>query len=207
MGARLAPTPADARPESGHAGLHALSFARLAVHRMLRDRILRRWHDCRLASADRRPRCRKRPPSHRRPFHGHCLPRPGNQRRPRRFACQIHELAYHLFAFAAAGSNLLLGKLYERSFIPEPQGLLKQIRQATSTHDAKRIYLLALATGFLLLGTCNLSGSYLQKVSGLDPLQTGGIIMFFGLSCLLVGRFSGSIGRSIRTKKMFRDCD
>jgi predicted MFS family arabinose efflux permease len=108
---------------------------------------------------------------------------------------------FFAFAFAAAGSSLLLGKLHERSFSPTSQGLLKQIREATATCDARRIYLLALATGFLLLGTYNFSGAYLQKVSGLDPLQTGGVIMFFGFSCLLAGRFSGSIGRGIGTKK------
>jgi predicted MFS family arabinose efflux permease len=108
---------------------------------------------------------------------------------------------FFAFAFAAAGSNLLLGKLHERSFIPASQGLLKQIRKATATRDARKIYLLALATGFLLLGTYNFSGAFLQKASGLDPLQSGGVIMFFGFSCLLAGRFSGSIDRSIGTKK------
>jgi predicted MFS family arabinose efflux permease len=108
---------------------------------------------------------------------------------------------FFAFAFAAAGSSLLLGKLHERPFVSAPQSLLKQIRQAAATRDARRIYLLALATGFLLLGTYNFTGSYLQTVSGLDPLQTGGVIMSFGFSCLLTGRFSGLIGHYVGTKK------
>ncbi|WP_420239859.1 MFS transporter [Telmatobacter bradus] len=108
---------------------------------------------------------------------------------------------FFTFAFAAAGSGLLLGKLHERSFTPSPQGLMEQIRQATATRSARRIYLSALAAGFLLLGMYNFSGAFLQKVSGLDPLQTGGVIMFFGFSCLLAGKFSGSISRCIATKR------
>jgi predicted MFS family arabinose efflux permease len=105
------------------------------------------------------------------------------------------------FAVAAVCSSLLLGKLSETSFIPASQNLMEQLRQATATRAAKRIYLLALATGFLFLGTYNFSGAYLQKVSGLDPLQVGGVIMFFGFSCLLAGRFSGAISHRIGAKK------
>jgi predicted MFS family arabinose efflux permease len=105
------------------------------------------------------------------------------------------------FAFAASISCFLLEKLHERPFNTAPQNLMKQIRQATATHNAKRIYLLALAIGFLLLGTYNFSGAFLQTVSGLDPLQTGSVIMFFGFSCLMAGRFSGSICRYIGTQK------
>jgi predicted MFS family arabinose efflux permease len=108
---------------------------------------------------------------------------------------------FFAFAFAAICSSLLLRKLRETSFVPASQSFWEQVRQATTTRGAKRIYLLALATGFLLLGTYNFSGAYLQKVSGLDPLQVGGVIMFFGFSCLLAGRFSGAISHRIGAKK------
>ena len=84
------------------------------------------------------------------------------------------------------------GHLYHK-FLPE-------IKKVISTPKGKIIFPLALATGFLLIGLYSFLGSFLHDILGMDFLQVGIVIMFYGFACLIAGSKVGKFGQKHGTK-------
>ncbi len=58
----------------------------------------------------------------------------------------------------------------------------------------RAVFLLALATGILFLGTYGFMGTFLSEVCGLSSTAAGLLMMFYGVFCLVGGSLSGSLG-------------
>lgn len=58
----------------------------------------------------------------------------------------------------------------------------------------RAVYLLALATGILFLGTYGFMGTFLSEVCGLTSTHAGLLMMFYGVFCLIGGSLSGRLG-------------
>jgi len=110
-------------------------------------------------------------------------------------------VAFIFFCFFAFSVFFLLFRLpdnlpviagRDKKFFPE-------LKFVVTTQKGKIIFPLALAVGILLIGMYSYLGAYLHEVLGLNYLQGGIIVMFYGLSCLtagsLVGRLSSRIGK------------
>jgi len=69
-----------------------------------------------------------------------------------------------------------------------------------SARNGAVVYLLAFATGYLLLGVYGFAGAFLQQRGGLDAFQAGGVLMMFGFACLVAGSSLGRIAARIGRK-------
>lgn len=98
-------------------------------------------------------------------------------------------LPFVLLAVAAAAVSLALRR------VPDPPGRADPGRFSTALvaaacHPRGRVlYLLALVTGFVLLGIYGFAGAYLQEVGGLAGSSASAILTLFGLACFAVGRW------------------
>lgn len=98
-------------------------------------------------------------------------------------------LPFVLLAVAAGAVVLALQR------VPDPPERADPGRFATALVDAvahprgRRLYLLALATGFVLLGIYGFAGAYLQEVGGLAASAASAVLTLFGLACFAVGRW------------------
>ena len=73
-----------------------------------------------------------------------------------------------------------------------------------SIHDQRTWIFFALAgvTGFFLIGMYSYLGAFLHQIAGLDSMQTGFVIMFFGFSALIGGMKAGNIRRKLGYRRM-----
>lgn len=55
------------------------------------------------------------------------------------------------------------------------------------------VYILALATGVLFLGTYGLMGTFLAQVCGLSSTHSGLLMMFYGIACMVGGPLSSRV--------------
>lgn len=76
----------------------------------------------------------------------------------------------------------------------------EELVRAIATRKGRTVYLLAFATGTLLLGIYGFIGAYLQQLGGLTPLQAGGVLMLFGFASLTAGSSMGRITRKMGRK-------
>ncbi|WP_158094346.1 MFS transporter [Collinsella sp. An7] len=58
----------------------------------------------------------------------------------------------------------------------------------------RAVFVLALATGILFLGTYGFMGTFLSEVCGLSSTAAGLLMMFYGVFCLVGGSLSGALG-------------
>ncbi len=114
-------------------------------------------------------------------------------------------VAFIIFAGAALCIVFFLKKLPKDS--PNPinrinRNFFSEVKQVTLTPKGRVIFPLALAAGFLLLGLYSYLGSFLHEVTGLDYLQVGIVVMFYGFACLFAGSQVGNFGKKIGQKKV-----
>lgn len=102
-------------------------------------------------------------------------------------------IIFLLFAFATLGVDALLYLLQEDLPNRTRSSFIAEIIQAVSSRRGLVIYSLALVTGFFLLGIYGFTGAFLQRRGGLDPLQSGCVLMFYGFGCLMAGSSAGWI--------------
>ncbi len=93
-----------------------------------------------------------------------------------------------------------LHKLPNDSPIPVHHKFLSEVKRVVLTHKGRIIFPLALSSGFLLLGLYSFLGAFLHEVAGLDYLQVGLVIMFYGFACLLAGSQVGKLGQKFGQK-------
>ena len=68
----------------------------------------------------------------------------------------------------------------------------------------RAVFLLALATGILFLGTYGFMGTFLSELCGLSSTAAGLLMMFYGVFCLVGGSLSGSLGARRQRRHGFR---
>lgn len=109
--------------------------------------------------------------------------------------------AFIFFSLVAICSDILLFKNLSKdskTTTNKKQNFFIQVKLALFSSKGKVIFPLALISGFLLLGLYSYLGSFLHENIGLDYLQCGLIIMFYGFACLIggsqVGKFSKKFG-------------
>lgn len=111
-------------------------------------------------------------------------------------------VAFIIFAGAALSIVFFLKKLPKDSPKPINRNFFSEVKRVTLTPKGRVIFPVALAAGFLLLGLYSYLGSFLHEVAGLDYLQVGIVVMFYGFACLFAGSQVGKLGKNIGQKKV-----
>jgi len=108
-------------------------------------------------------------------------------------------VAFLFFCFFALVVFFLLSRLTDRLPVkPSRQKkFFPELKFVVATQKGRIIFPLALAAGILLIGLYSYLGAYLNEVLGLNYLQGGIIVMFYGLSCLAAGSFVGKLSRRL----------
>ncbi|MZI79957.1 MFS transporter [Clostridium sp. 3-3] len=104
------------------------------------------------------------------------------------------------FTIASILTVFLLHKLPYVFPVPIHHKFLPEIKRVIFTPKGKVIFPLALLTGFLLIGLYSFLGSFLHDVLGLDYLQVGTVIMFYGFACLIAGSQVGKLEQKLGKK-------
>ncbi|MBU3158049.1 MFS transporter [Clostridium estertheticum] len=111
-------------------------------------------------------------------------------------------IAFIVFAVISIITIFFLHKLPNNSPTHISHNFLKEVKQILFTEKGKIIFPLSLLTGFLLLGLYSYMGAFLHEITGLDYLQAGIVIMFYGFACLLAGSQVGKLGQKFGKKKI-----
>jgi len=108
-------------------------------------------------------------------------------------------VAFLFFCIFALVVFFLLSRLTDRLPVkPSRQKkFFPELKFVVATQKGRIIFPLALAAGILLIGLYSYLGAYLNEVLGLNYLQGGIIVMFYGLSCLAAGSFVGKLSRRL----------
>jgi len=104
-------------------------------------------------------------------------------------------IIFAVFAVIAVLVYALFLPLHDQASRKPVSHFAKELIQAVAVPKGRAVYLLAFATGYLLLGIYGFVGAFLQQQGGLDPLQAGAILMLFGVASLAAGSFIGAITR------------
>ena len=111
-------------------------------------------------------------------------------------------VAFILFGLAAVTSELFLQKIPE-NFTPtkHQRNFFKEVKDVCLTSKGKIIFPLAFLTGFLLIGLYSYLGAFLHEISGLNYLEIGLVLMFYGFACLIAGTYVGKMGNKFGQQK------
>lgn len=115
--------------------------------------------------------------------------------------------AFVFFAVVAAISDIILIKGLSSdskkiSFNCKQNNFFLQTKIAICTPAGRKIFPLALISGFLLLGLYSYLGSFLHDVMHLDYLECGVLIMFYGFACLIGGTKVGKLSKRYGKKNI-----
>ncbi len=111
-------------------------------------------------------------------------------------------IAFGFFAVMAACVLLFLQRVPNYSPFRLRVKFLSEVKRVVLTQKGRIIFPLAMVTGFLLLGLYSYLGAYLHEVTGLDYLQVGIVVMFYGFSCMLAGSQVGKLEQKLGRKKI-----
>lgn len=111
-------------------------------------------------------------------------------------------VAFIIFAVAAFCIVFFLKKLPKDLPKPMQRSFFPEVKRVTLSPKGRVIFPLALASGFLLLGLYSFLGAFLHEVAGLDYLQVGIVVMFYGFACLFAGSQVGKLVKMIGEKKV-----
>ncbi len=109
-------------------------------------------------------------------------------------------IIFVVFAATTIIVQILFSFLRDSSQERSRSNFREQIVLTISSKNGRLIYLLSFVTGYVLLGIYSFSGAFLQQKGGLDPLQAGGVLMFFGFASLAAGSSIGWITQITGTK-------
>lgn len=98
-------------------------------------------------------------------------------------------LPFVLLAVAAGAVFLALQRVPARPGRTDLSRFSTALIEAAKHPRGRVLYLLALATGFVLLGIYGFAGAYLQEVGGLAAGSASAVLTLFGLACFAVGRW------------------
>jgi predicted MFS family arabinose efflux permease len=96
-------------------------------------------------------------------------------------------VSFALFAGIALIAFWLLRRLPETALHLEKRNFWRETARVVLTPKGRVIFPLALATGFLVLGSYSYLGAFLHEAAGLDFMQVGLIVMCYGFACLATG--------------------
>lgn len=109
-------------------------------------------------------------------------------------------VSFTLFTIISIFTVLILCKLPHNPITSEQYKFLSQIKQVIFAPKGRVVFPLALLTGFVLIGLYSFLGSFLHDVVGLDYLQVGIVIMFYGFACLIAGSQVGKLVQKFEKK-------
>ncbi|WP_222427805.1 MFS transporter [Sporomusa sp. KB1] len=110
-------------------------------------------------------------------------------------------VAFIFFAVLTLCMLTFLKKLPKDASQPLNCNFFLEIKRVALTPKGMIIFPLALVTGFLLLGLYSYLGAFLHEIAGLDYVQVGMVVMFYGFACLLAGSQVGKFGQKYGHKK------
>ncbi|WP_238916989.1 MFS transporter [Clostridium sp. YIM B02555] len=113
--------------------------------------------------------------------------------------------AFVFFAIAATISAIILltKSPKDKKIVSNGKGnFFYKAKRTICSAKGRIIFPLSLITGFLLLGVYSYLGAFLNKIIGLDYLQCGIVIMFYGFSCLIGGTKVGNLSKKIGKKNV-----
>ncbi|AKA67344.1 MFS transporter [Clostridium scatologenes] len=108
------------------------------------------------------------------------------------------------FAFFAAISICVvfaLRKIPENGIVTGGNNFFCELKKVVFSEKGRVIFPLALAAGFLLIGLYSYLGAYLHDSVGLNYLQVGAVVMFYGFACLAAGSKVGNVSKRFGYKK------
>lgn len=106
-------------------------------------------------------------------------------------------VAFVAFALGAVSTIFFLRKIPQDFPSHVSRDFFAETKQVILSPIGKIIFPLALVSGFLLLGLYSFLGAFLHEVAGLDYLQVGIVVMFYGFACLGAGTQVGKLGKKI----------
>ncbi len=117
------------------------------------------------------------------------------------------QVMFGIFAIVSFCTVFLLNKLPESEISRDKHpfrahDFFKEVKKVVSTPKGKVIFPLAFATGFLLIGLYSYLGAFLHEFTGLNYLQIGLIVMFYGFACLIAGSAVGKLEKIMEQKKI-----
>lgn len=107
-------------------------------------------------------------------------------------------LPFVLLAVAAGAVFLALHRVPDPPRRGDPGRFATALVEAVAHPRGRSLYLLALATGFVLLGVYGFAGAYLQEVGGFAASAASAVLTLFGLSCFAVGRWLVPVAARLR---------
>jgi len=113
--------------------------------------------------------------------------------------------AFVFFSLVAACSAIILFRSLSKDtkiINCKRDNFFALVKLALCSQKGKIIFPFALITGFLLLGIYSYLGSFLHENIGLDYLQCGIVIMFYGFACLIGGSQVGQFSKRFGQKKV-----
>jgi len=110
-------------------------------------------------------------------------------------------VSFIFFAVLAFCTVIVLNKLPTEFPHSSRCNFFLEIKRVTLTPKGMVIFPLALVAGFLLLGLYSYLGAFLHENTGLDYVQVGMVVMFYGFACLLAGSQVGKLGQKIGHQK------
>lgn len=117
------------------------------------------------------------------------------------------QVMFGIFAAVSLCTVFLLNKLPESEISTNKQpfrfhDFFSEVKKVVSTPKGKIIFPMAFAAGFLLVGLYSYLGAFLHEFTGLNYLQIGLIIMFYGFACLIAGSAVGRLEKIMEQKKI-----
>ncbi|ACL15616.1 MFS transporter [Methanosphaerula palustris] len=110
-------------------------------------------------------------------------------------------IAFLIFSVIAVIVVLLLQRIPKT--LPESSVRSVQDELRSICKDRRsRLFPMAFLIGLLLIGVYSFLGAFLHQIVGLDYLQIGCIVMFFGFSCLIGGTQAGFLEERIGRRAM-----
>lgn len=117
------------------------------------------------------------------------------------------QVMFGIFAVVSFCTVFLLGKLPKTEISSNNQSFktrdfFSEVKKAVTTPKGKIIFPMAFSTGFLLIGMYSYMGAFLSESTGLNYLQIGLIVMFYGFACLFAGSAVGRLEKTMEQKKI-----
>ncbi|HEX3014521.1 MAG TPA: MFS transporter [Methanobacterium sp.] len=117
------------------------------------------------------------------------------------------QVMFGIFAIVSFCTVFLLGKLPETRISTDKQpfkiiNFFSEVKKVVSTPKGKVIFPMAFAMGFLVVGLYSYLGAFLHEFTGLNYMQIGLIVMFYGFACLIAGSTVGKLEKPIGQKKV-----
>ncbi len=106
------------------------------------------------------------------------------------------------FVVAAICTVFLLFTIPKDNVVTVDEKFFIKVKYVLLTPNGKIIFPMALIVGCLLLGLYSYLGAFFYHIIGLDYMECGVIVMFYGFACLIAGSIIGKLSVKIGCKNV-----